>query len=184
MSVEKSTLLFIILFSSLAALAGGNDDPYKNVPIGNFHLVSPGIFRGARPNLEGIAALQKLGIMTVLDLEDDSSAVSDEYRLLAEIPLAFQSNPFSALFAPRNEDINQALTIVADPSERPIFVHDVRGFSQTGLVIGLYRVLKEKMPPKDAYDEMLKYGFRSDSIFLKEYFEQRTGYKVPSNGSI
>ena len=57
-----------------------------------------------------------------------------------------------------------------------VYVHCRHGQDRTGLVVGLERVFIEGWDPADAYAEMLKYGFHTYFLGLKDYFFDQTGY--------
>lgn len=58
--------------AALAIVPGCGSVPGKaspNDPAGNFSQVSPGIYRGGRPDQPGVLALAKMGVKTIIDLE-------------------------------------------------------------------------------------------------------------------
>jgi protein tyrosine/serine phosphatase len=83
----------------------------------------------------------------------------------------------SGYVAPNDQDValieNKLLT---DPSLRPAFVHCQHGRDRTGVVIALHRVFREQpaWSPKQAYDEMLAYGFQTSLHELLNYYFEKT----------
>lgn len=147
-------------------------------PITNFREVSSGIYRGARPGQAGIAYLAtELQIKTDLDLENDDGAISAEKGYVAAEPgLTMVSLPMSAFSEPSDQTVSQALAILSDPTQYPVFVHCEHGQDRTGLIVGLFRIDDQHMTPADAYTEMLQDGFHPALVALLDYFEKATGY--------
>src|SRR5439155_2906001 len=90
-------------------------------------LVSAGIYRGPRPTQATLQNLKSLGIRTVLNLEDDSGAVSKEKKAVAALGMGFISEPMSGFWTPNDKEVNQIEVIMADTSRRPLFVHCLHG---------------------------------------------------------
>src|SRR5439155_8620420 len=139
-------------------------------------LVSPGIYRGLRPTQATLAQLKSLGVKTILDLEDTSSAINTERGWVAGLKMTFVSEPMSGFWTPNDKEVNQIGAIMADPARRPIFVHCQHGQDRTGLIVGLYRVFHEHWTPAAAYKEMLAKGFHQILVFLNHYYEEKTGF--------
>jgi tyrosine-protein phosphatase SIW14 len=169
-----STSILAICFLGSAAV---HADWAADLPIDNFHEVTPGVYRGARPMPTGILAMAHEGFKTDLNLEDDRDAVSEEKKMAEMFGLNHISIPLSAFVSPRTSDIDRILALLADPANYPIYVHCHYGRDRTGLAVGLHRVLHEGWHKLAAYDEMLQLGFRSQLVGLRRYFEKRTaGY--------
>ena len=77
---------------------------------------------------------------------------------------------------PNDNEVNDILAKLADPANRPVFVHCMQGHDRTGLIIGLFRVFVEKWTPQAAHDEMMALGFTSILVSMNHYFEQKTGW--------
>src|SRR5437667_8255254 len=118
-------------------------------------LVSAGVYRGRRPDQATLQNLKALGVKTVLDLEDDSGAVSKEKKAVGALGMTFISEPMSGFWTPNDKEVNQIEAIMADASRRPIFVHCLHGEDRTGLIVGLFRVFSQHWKPGDAYKEMI-----------------------------
>jgi protein tyrosine/serine phosphatase len=168
-------LAFLIL--SCAVTAGASEDLAPSVPIKAFEPVSPGIFRGARPDSAALAVLQGMGVRTDLDLEDDDSVIASETAAADGLGIKMISMPMSGFWTPDDQEVTQILSIIADPAQYPIFVHCQHGQDRTGLVIALYRVFYQHWSPQDAHDEMLTLGFHRELVFLNHYFEIKTGFE-------
>jgi protein tyrosine/serine phosphatase len=164
----------VVALSSLQAQANG-----ASRPIDRFLEISPGLYRGGRPAIaEGMDQLATLGVKTILDFEDSSGAIRDEQAASEQRGIKFYSFEMNAFKTPDDNAVDQALDIMADPEAQPVFVHCKEGRDRTGLMVGLYRVLKEGWDPAKAWQEMRDDGFRKLFFPLKHYFEKRTGYEV------
>lgn len=165
-------IIFTIFFSNL----GFAGYPGAEATIPEFHLVSEGIFRGARPEVGGMQELKNLGVKTILNLENDMEAVDAETVEATQLNIQMISVPMSGFFAPSDQTANSALDILKDPANYPVFVHCQYGHDRTGLIIGLYRVLYQSWNVDLAYQEMLELGFHPNLLFpLDNYFRYRTG---------
>jgi protein tyrosine/serine phosphatase len=142
--------------------------------IDRFSRVSDGIFRGSRPERIGLETLSAVGIKTILNLDNDETANADEVTFAKELGLQYIATPMSAIWSPEDDQVNDILSILANPENYPIFVHCQHGKDRTGLIIGLYRVFYQKWTPENAYQEMLDNGFNSYLLGLDNYFHYRT----------
>ncbi len=124
----------------------------------NFHAVTPGLFRGAAPTLEGLQALRKMGIKTVIDLRIAPKTVAKERAHLDGMGLHFINLPMSG-DPPTEAEIQTFLKTVADPGQQPVFVHCQHGADRTGTMVGIYREHVAHWPFDRTYKEMRQYGF-------------------------
>lgn len=176
----KSTLArFAIVALAAFAIGGCGSVPGKaspDDPAGNFYQVSDTVYRGGRPDGEGVYRLQQLGVKTIIDLEDDDNAVANEKVWAANAGLNFIHEPMNGLETPRDGEVNDILAKLDDPSLQPVYVHCMEGVDRTGLIIALYRVIDEGWNPKDAHDEMVAHGFKSILLNMNHYFEEKTNW--------
>lgn len=170
----------MVVSCALAANLGLADD----VPIKNFHYVSPGVYRGAYPGKKGIQYLETLKVKTIISLKGT--------RFWAFIPEKFEAKHADMDFIRKplvslpgflgdlteisEEKVDAILTILADPDQQPVFVHCEKGEDRTGFIIGLHDVINLHMDPKDAWADMLKYGYHPHFTALTKYFEKKTGF--------
>src|SRR4051812_7010581 len=92
----------------------------SEVPILRFREVSPGIYRGARPDADGLRALARLGFKTDLDLENDVEAVEQESQTAQNLGIRLISKPMSGFWSPDDEQVEETLSILANPANYPI----------------------------------------------------------------
>ena len=132
--------------------------PVSKADLPNFHAVTPTLFRGAAPTPEGLEALQKMGIKTVIDLRIAPKTVAKERAQLDRMGVRFLNLPMSGE-PPTDKQIQILLATIADPAQQPVFVHCQHGADRTGTMIGIYREHVAGWPYDKTYREMLKYGF-------------------------
>jgi protein tyrosine/serine phosphatase len=146
-------------------------------PAGNFSQVSAGVYRGGRPDQTGVTvALPKLGVKTIIDLENDDAAIAQERAWAQSVNIQFISEPMDGTKTPDDAEVNDILAKLNDPANQPVFVHCMEGVDRTGLIIALYRVIDQGWAPKDAHDEMMAHGFKSILLAMNHYFETKTGW--------
>lgn len=145
----------------------------ESMPIDNFHVVSEGIYRGARPGIVGMAALATLGVRTDINLDDDPAAIREERRTAEALGIRFVNLPMSGFWMPKDSRVDSALETLADPANYPVYVHCRFGKDRTGVVVGLHRVMRDGWSRKEAYAEMLDHGFHPELFLLKLYFDRR-----------
>ena len=139
-------------------------------------LVSPGVYRGRRPDAATLRNLKALGVRTVLNLEDDRAAVASERGVVDSLGMSFVSQPMSGFWTPHDAQVDVTNAIVADESLRPIFIHCLHGEDRTGLIVGFFRVFEQGWTPDGAYQEMLAKGFHRSLFLLNHYYETKTGW--------
>jgi hypothetical protein len=123
--------------------------------IPDFGEVTPTLFRGAQPRKHGFEALAKLGIQIVVDLRGDRDGERKEVTALGMqyVPMHWQcSYPKDRIFA-------DFLILIRKNPDKKIFVHCRVGDDRTGMMIAAYRMAELGWTPKQAMDEMTKYGF-------------------------
>jgi tyrosine-protein phosphatase SIW14 len=180
MKITSSRISYALsLAATLTLLPGCGTVPAKaspGDPAGNFFQVSPVVYRGGRPDEPGIAALTKLGVKTIIDLEDDDNAVKTERGWAEAAGVTFIHERMNGLEKPNDKEVDDILAKMNDPALQPVFVHCMEGVDRTGLIIALYRVIDENWAPKDAHDEMMKHGFKSILMTMNHYFEEKTNW--------
>lgn len=127
----------------------------------NLHRVSDTLFRGAQPEENGFAELEKMGIRTVVNLR---SAHSDR-EMLAGTRLLYVEIPITASKV-TGEAVVYFLRIAGDPARAPVFVHCQHGADRTGVMCAFYRVVLQDWSREEAIDEMTGGGFGFHSIYL------------------
>ena len=120
--------------------------------------VSEGVFRGPHPGEADLRELSRMGIRTVLSLEDDPSVVAEEGKACQSFNIDFVNIPLSEVAPPSADALTQAVNIIQEYRDRGIYVHCRRGIDRTGYVIAAFRMLVEKCDLDKAYKECCDHG--------------------------
>jgi len=126
------------------------------------HEVSAGIYEGFKPtSKEHFEALHARGIRTILSVESLHFDILPERHLAKKYGFTYIDVPILASpLEPRERRVREALVKMDDPSLRPIYLHCLQGRDRTAFLIGLYRIYFEGWSPEDAWEEMLRGGFK------------------------
>ncbi len=139
----------------------------KGLP--NFHRVNQHIYRGGQPSADGLAALHKMGMKTVLDLRQPAERAAQEDRLLEAWGIKYINIPMPPLSAPTTESVEQALSVLNSSQAWPVFVHCRRGADRTGTVVACYRIQVEGFTNRQAIEEAEKLGLASFQTGKKHF---------------
>src|SRR5262249_49180450 len=108
----------LILATALLAACGGASPELDVASAGdalerNPTVVDPGIYRSSRPGYTDLAALRAKGVKYILDLENDSSAISQEKKWAAQLGMTFISEQMSGFWTPNDTQVNRILSVLA-----------------------------------------------------------------------
>lgn len=120
----------------------------------NFAKVSPALWRGAQPTVEGFRNLEKAGVRTVVNFRHDH----DDAKLLAGTNLRYIWLPTRPM-NPKEEDLVPFFRVIQDPENWPVFVHCWKGNDRSGLNVAAYRIVVDGWSADDAILEMYEFGF-------------------------
>lgn len=157
------------------------DEELETKEIPNDHVVNSGIIRGGRPEKGDLAELKKLGVKTIINIDNDEGAIAREKAEAKKLGLRYISSPLSAFRTPDDKQVDQIIAHLQDPEKMPIFIHCEHGRDRTGMIIGLYRSRVNKWSSKKAYQEMKDLGFRTILWKLDDYFKKKTNYSKIRN---
>jgi len=129
-------------------------EPVELPGVPNLHKVSDDLYRGAQPTDEGMAALHKMGIKTIVNLRSFHSD-RDE---IGDLPLGYEHITMKTWHA-EDKEVVRFLRIVGDEGRRPVFVHCQRGADRTGTMCAIYRIFVQGWSKDDAIAEMTEGGF-------------------------
>jgi len=136
--------------------------------VGNFQVVSNGLWRGALPSHKAIAQLAKSGVKTIVDLRYTSGSQQKEAEVAKQygvnyvnIPLGFEHPSLGA--------VAKFLAIVSKPANQPVFVHCRQGADRTGTLVGVFRILHDHWSFKEAYQEMRTHHFKPFLAGMKSF---------------
>lgn len=127
--------------------------------IKNFKEVGEGLYRGAQPRGEDFAFLNEIGIKTVISFRWKKVFIEEERKQCEEHGMDFVSIPLNYTNPPRIRDIKDFLITVDDRARRPVYIHCMHGVDRTGIMIALFRILRQGWNVDEAYKEMEACGF-------------------------
>jgi protein tyrosine phosphatase (PTP) superfamily phosphohydrolase (DUF442 family) len=168
----------IVLFAAglpLAATAA------STVPgVGNFEKVNDLVYRGAQPTDQGFQSLAKLGIHTVIDLQESgSSRAIGEEKAVKAAGMEYISVPMEGMQTPSNESVTKVLAVLEGGTNGAVFVHCHRGADRTGGIIACYRIEHDHWTNQKALSEARSMGMSWYQIAIQHYVQ---GY-TPKTGT-
>jgi len=171
--MKKYFLLFLFLCVASAGFFIGRPAYSKEeslaCEIPNFHVVAPGVMRGAQPSADALGCLREYyGVKTILDLRDDMTHIEWEKEIVEKQGMLFISIPMNSSQEQGVEKIEQCLGILNDKSKQPVFVHCEAGKDRAGMIVAAYRIKYDNWNIKDALLEMLSYGYDPIGCFKLE----------------
>ena len=140
----------------------------SSVDIFNFGRVHDTYYRGALPDGDDVAALARLGVKTVIDLQKDGD--EDEAGLVERAGMKYVRIPMTTRVAPTADQLAQFLSLVNDPASQPVYVHCKEGRHRTGVMTAVYRMTAHGWTADQAFKEMKDYRFGFD--FLHPEFKR------------
>lgn len=153
------------VFAVALPLAAANQDP--NLP--NFMKVDDHVFRGAQPTEQGILALAKLGIKTIVDLREVDERWTAEENIVKAAGMNYVNVPMRGMSSPTNEQIVKVLSLLTADSSGPVFVHCRRGADRTGTVIACYRIGHDQWDNQKALKEAKVMGMSMWERAMQHY---------------
>ena len=126
----------------------------KGIP--NFGQVTPTLYRGGQPSVEGFEQLAHIGIDIVVDT---GRSKRDEAQIKS-LGMTYVSLPWYCPF-PKDEVFARFIKITRDNPDKKIFVHCRLGDDRTGMMIAAYRMGQQGWTAKEAMQEMHEFGYGS-----------------------
>jgi tyrosine-protein phosphatase SIW14 len=127
------------------------------------------VYRGKQPGKADWAELSQMGIKTVLDLRGGPFHKPRERKLVEAAGMHYISIRFSGIWEPKQQQIEQVLSVLEDPARAPVFIHCWRGDDRVGLVIACYRIDHDHWTNKQALAEAREDGISRFEILLRRY---------------
>jgi protein tyrosine/serine phosphatase len=140
----------------------------SSVRIDNFGRVNANYYRGSQPKGRDYANLAKLGVKTVIDLQEDGDLA--EATMVSGAGMKFFRIPMNTRVEPTSEQLATFLKLVNDPANQPVYVHCAGGRHRTGVMTAAYRMTHDGWKAEQAFTEMKQYGFGAD--FLHPEFKK------------
>jgi tyrosine-protein phosphatase SIW14 len=151
-----------------AAVSAGAD-ALTNVRIDNFGRINDRYFRGAQPEGQDYADLARLGVKTIIDLQEAPEDPS-EARTAKALGMSYYRIPMSTRRPPTSEQLAFFFKLVNDPAAQPVYVHCKGGRHRTGVMTAAYRMSFDGWTADQAFGEMKRYDFGPD--FLHPEFKR------------
>jgi protein tyrosine/serine phosphatase len=178
---HRAAVLALALTLSFSGLAGAQTTAVAQVSIGidNFARVNDAYYRGAQPEGDEYAALASLGVKTVINLTSDD-AEADEQLMVEKNGMRYVNIPMSTRRNPTSKELDQFLAIVNDEASQPVYVHCVGGKHRTGVMTAVYRMTRDGITGKAAFQEMKQYKYGPDFLhpefkkFVESYDPKKT----------
>src|SRR5262249_35228207 len=137
-------------------IAAQENRSYGELP--NFHQVNGNLYRGAQPQHGGLKKLSELGIKTVINLRGVSEETRSEQAEAEASGLRYFNIPMSGLGRPTDDQVERALAVIDARENWPVFVHCQRGSDRTGVIIAVYRILRDQWTEEQAIAEAKQFG--------------------------
>src|SRR5690348_9669440 len=158
--MARFLLSFCISLIITVSTAGERGVP-ASCGITNFGRVDERVYRGAQPDLAGMASLKQLGIKSIINLRMSDDVLMTELDQARNYSIVYTNVPFSGLGRPTDEQIQHVLSLI-ETLPSPFFIHCQHGCDRTGTVIACYRMKHDGWSNAVALEEARRYGL---SIF-------------------
>ena len=91
--------------------------------------------------------------------------------------MKFYNLELPPLSKPDFTQVDEALALINDPANQPVFVHCKHGEDRTGTVIACYRMTHDNWDDEQAITEAKKFGMSFVQVsmkrFIHKFYEQR-----------
>jgi uncharacterized protein (TIGR01244 family) len=171
-TISLAPTIFLAAILALGAVPAQQPD-YPDIL--NFLRLNTQICTGGQPSLDDLARLKSEGVKAVLNLrrpeEFDAAAEAAKAKELGlryfDIPVPFAD--------PKSEQVDEFLKILADPANRPVFIH-CHSANRVGAFWMIRRVLVDGWKLEDAEREAERIGMRSKNLrqFARDYIRQHS----------
>ena len=132
----------------------GSRKHYVGLP--NFGEVTPALFRGGQPGVDGLKALKNMDVSIIIDMR--TGPHNREKLAVNQLGMQYVSIPWHCPF-PHDEPFAQFLKIIQENPGKKVFVHCRLGDDRTGMAIASYRMALQGWTADQAMREMERFGF-------------------------
>jgi len=140
--------------------------------VGNFEKVNDHVYRGAQPTDQGFQNLAKLGIRTVIDLQEFGDARSlGEQKSVRAAGMQYISVPMKGMETPDSESVARVLAVLENTTTGPVFVHCHRGADRTGGIIACYRIEHDHWTNDRALSEARSMGMSWYQLAIQRFVQ-------------
>jgi tyrosine-protein phosphatase SIW14 len=164
--MARISFRMIVLSGILAvvALTAGADVPWcqtgkeiRGLP--NFGRVTDMLYRGGQPGLDGLKALQAMGVRIVVNFRDERGEMAAEKRQVESLGMKYVGIPWSGHDEPSSAQVVEFLDLIRANPKAKIFVHCKRGADRTGVMVAAYRIAVDHKPVAEAVSEMHQFHY-------------------------
>jgi protein tyrosine phosphatase (PTP) superfamily phosphohydrolase (DUF442 family) len=128
----------------------------KELGVPNFGQVTPNLFRGGQPGVDGFKTLKEMGVGIVVDMRGGSNP--REKAAVTKLGMEYVSIPWHCT-SPSDEPMARFLKLIEENRDKKVFVHCRLGADRTGMAVAAYRMAGEGWSADEALNEMAKFGF-------------------------
>jgi protein tyrosine/serine phosphatase len=168
----KSTIRYFSFYFVIALSVGSfahGQKAAKDKDLPNFFQVNSNLYRGGQPNEDGVKALAKMGVKTIIDLRGEDDLAKKEEKWTEDSGMKFINVSLSNWFGPKDSDIDKIVALINKPENQPVFVHCKRGADRTGTVVAVYRMTHDSWTAKEAKKEAKKFGFGWWQVWMSDF---------------
>jgi len=187
--VSIQALIGALILSTLSLAVQAKPKNSFGVDIDNFGQISKDYYRGAQPDSNGFAQLKKLGVKTVIDLQDDGKAQEEAW--VRNAGMQYFRVPLSSTDKAGDQQAAYFLSLVNNPDNLPVYVHCAGGRHRTGEMTAIYRITHDGWTADQAFQEMKQYdwygrmGHGPTKDYVYDYFNRYQNSSISfSNGTI
>jgi tyrosine-protein phosphatase SIW14 len=186
---RKLALLLLLSFPAFGQGPCSVDFPHDANPtrvsdedICNFHQVDADLYRGGRPRPSAYPKLAKLGIRTIINLEEPNYAEREKAAVeelnrdlkpedcisLISFPIDQTEIATDGVPDERLRDLFQQM----QKARKPIFIHCYHGKDRTGAIVALYRMLRREKSFEEATEEALHYRLSQHDVGVQNTIDR------------
>lgn len=131
----------------------------KEYNIGNFYRVSTDLYRSAQPDKKDWAALEKIGIKSVINLRYFGGGKEDTApSKIQSFYLKWKAHHI------KESDLIAVLKLIKQ-APKPVLLHCFHGSDRTGAAVAAYRVVFENVSPEAAARELTDGPFGHHKVY-------------------
>ncbi|MEO5959325.1 MAG: dual specificity protein phosphatase family protein, partial [Opitutaceae bacterium] len=167
-------LLTQLFFSGCTLLHRGVE-PTEGIP--NFGIVTPKLYRGAQPDAAALAALERRGVKTILNLRQPDDVWAGEESAARALGMGYRNFPLPGLRAPTEQQIAELLALL-DQLPSPVLVHCEHGADRTGTLVACYRMERQGWTLEEAMAEAERFGISPVQFGMRAFIRRKGGERA------